>query len=242
MPKKSMTRTKEQLIIENENLQSRLVEAEETLTAIRNGEVDAILVSGKNEEQIYTINSADTPYRTFIEEMNEGAVTITKDGIILYCNKTFGEIVNHSIEQVIGSDLRSFVAPDEKSKIESFLTLQKNKDDVVIISTNNSLDLKLSLTKLPAYMQDDIYILIVTDISELKRREKELQEIIVKLIHHIQALRELRIDNISETLEVEGRKKLLEIANEKLYKEITKLNRLITKMKKAQKIEHRHLD
>ena len=74
-----MTKTKEQLIIENEELHSRLVETEEALMAIRSGEVDAIVVSGAEGEQVYSINSAETPYRTFIEEMNEGAVTLTRN-------------------------------------------------------------------------------------------------------------------------------------------------------------------
>jgi len=66
---------------------------EEALTAIRNGEVDAIMVSGRKGEQVYSVSSAETPYRTFIEEMSEGAVTLTKEGTILYCNQRFAEIV-----------------------------------------------------------------------------------------------------------------------------------------------------
>ena len=71
-----MSKTIKQLIAENEELHSRLAEAEETLIAIRSGEVDAIVVSGSKGEQVYSISSAETPYRTFIEEMNEGAVTL----------------------------------------------------------------------------------------------------------------------------------------------------------------------
>src|SRR4030042_4777818 len=98
MISKSIIKTKEQLIIENEELHSRLAEIEEALTAIRNGEVDAIMVSGKKGEQVYSISSAETPYRTFIEEMSEGAVTLTKEGIILYCNQRFAELVHEQIE------------------------------------------------------------------------------------------------------------------------------------------------
>ena len=88
-----MNLTNKQLITENEHLRSRLIEIEEALTAIRNGEVDAIMVSGKKGEQVYSVSSAETPYRTFIEEMSEGAVTLTKEGVILYCNPKFAEIV-----------------------------------------------------------------------------------------------------------------------------------------------------
>ena len=77
MIKTSTTKTKEQLIIENEELHSRLVETEETLLAIRSGEVDAIVISGTNGDQIYTLSSAETPYRAFIGEMNEGAIALS---------------------------------------------------------------------------------------------------------------------------------------------------------------------
>src|SRR5664279_4300811 len=101
-----MIKTREQLLIENREMHSRLIEIEETLVAIKNGEVDAIMVSGKKGEQVYSISSAETPYRSFIEEMNEGAVTLTKDGTILYCNPRFADIVQSPYEKVVGSSLK----------------------------------------------------------------------------------------------------------------------------------------
>jgi len=227
-----MIKTKKQLIIENEELHSRLVEIEEALTAIRNGEVDAIMVSGRKGEQVYSVSSAETPYRTFIEEMSEGAVTLTKEGIILYCNPRFAEIVQSPYERVIGSSLKRFITPDDNTKLDYFLAqLTHDKHDVLIVSLTNTVYLRLSIHLLPPYLQGDNYILIATDISDLKKKENELNEIIGKLVNLINALRALRIDNISETLDVEGRKNKLEIANNKLYKEINKLNRLVVKLK-----------
>ena len=66
MIKTSTTKTKEQLIVENEELHSRLVETEGTLLAIQSGEVDAIVVSGAKGEQVYSLSSAETPYRIFL--------------------------------------------------------------------------------------------------------------------------------------------------------------------------------
>lgn len=233
MTKMSISKTREKLIIENEELRSRLFETEGALNAIRNGEVDAILVNGKEGEQIYSISSAETPYRTFIEEMSEGAVTLTREGVILYCNRTFADLVNKPIESVIGRHLKSFLSPGDKSKIEHILARQPHKKkDVEIISLVNSLFLKLSFSHLPTYIQGDNSVLIVTDISELKQRQNELNELILKLVHHIKALRALRIDNINETIDVEARKNRLELANKQLYKEITKLNRVIEDLKK----------
>ncbi len=232
-----MTKTKEQLIIENEELHSRMVEIEEALTAIRNGEVDAIMVSGRKGEQVYSVSSAETPYRTFIEEMSEGAVTLTKEGTIIYCNQRFTEIVQFPYERIVGSSLKQFIIPDDNPKLDSYLAnLTNDKHDVLIVSLTNTLYLRLSIHHLPPYLQGDNYILIATDISDLKKKEFELNEIIVKLVNHIQELRALRINNISETLDVEGRKNKLEIANNKLYKEIRKLNRLVVKLKQKQKM------
>ncbi len=231
-----MERTKEQLIIENEKLYSRLVEIEEALKAIRNGEVDAIMVSGKRGEQVYSVSSAETPYRTFIEEMSEGAVTLTKESTILYCNQRFAEIVQSPMEKVVGSKLKKFITPNDNSKLDSFLAqLGNDKHDVLIVSLVNTLYLRLSIHLLPPYLQGDNYILIATDITDLKKKEFELNQIIVKLVNHIKILRELRILNINETLDVEGRKNKLENANNKLYNEINKLNRLVVKLKQKQK-------
>jgi PAS domain S-box-containing protein len=227
-----MIKTKKQLITENEELHSRLIEIEEALTAIRNGEVDAIMVSGTKGEQVYSVSSAETPYRTFIEEMSEGAVTLTKEGTILYCNQRFAEIVQSPYEKVIGSSLKHFIAPDDNSKLDHFLTqLTYDKHDVLIVSLTNTLYLRLSIHLLPPYLQGENYILIATDISDLKKKENELNEIIGMLVNHIKALRALRIDNINDTLDFEGRKNKLEIANNKLYKEITKLNKLVAEIK-----------
>jgi PAS domain S-box-containing protein len=233
-----MIKTKEQLVVENKELRSRLDEMEEALAAIRNGEVDAIMVSGSQGEQVYSVSSAETPYRTFIEQMSEGAVTLTKEGTILYCNPRFADIVQSPYEKVIGSSLKRFITPNDNSKLDNFLAqLTHDKHDVLIVSLINTLYLRLSIHLLPPYLQGDNYILIATDISDLKKREKELKEIIGKLVNHIKALRAMRINNIDDALDVEGRKNKLELANDKLSKEILKLNRLVAKLKEKQKKE-----
>jgi PAS domain S-box-containing protein len=231
-----MTRTKEQLIIENEELHSRLSEMEEAIRAIRNGEVDAIMVSGDKGEQVYSVSSAETPYRTFIEKMSEGAVTLTREGTILFCNQRFAEIVQSPYERVIGTSIKHFIAPNDISKIDPFLAqVTHDNHDVLIVNLTNTIYLRLSIHLLPPHLHGDNYILIATDISDLKNKEFELNDIIVKLAQHIDSLRALRIGNISETLDVEGKKNQLETTNSKLYKEIQKLNRLVEKLKQKQK-------
>ena len=87
MEKRSTTyKTREELQEELEELQYRLDEANETIEAIRTGQIDALVVQGDNGHQLYTLKTADQTYRVFIEKMTEGAVTLNSEGLILYCN------------------------------------------------------------------------------------------------------------------------------------------------------------
>ena len=218
-----MAKTKKQLIIENEELHSRLIETEETLKAIRSGEVDAIVVSGAEGEQVYSINSAETPYRTFIEEMNEGAVTLTREGIILYCNQKFAELVQEPIELVIGSCFKRFIVPNDKLKFDYLLAQQTHyKNDILIISLINTLCLKLSFSLLPAYLQGDYYILVATDISEMKKKEDELLELHRQLEQKLDIIQRLRIELINKKIDDEVEINKLKSTNIKLVKEITR--------------------
>ena len=71
------------------NSAAGLQEAEETLDAIRSGEVDALVVAGPEGERVFTLRGAEHPYRVMVESMNEGAISLALDGTILYCNGAF---------------------------------------------------------------------------------------------------------------------------------------------------------
>jgi len=238
MTKISIPKTKEQLIIENEELRTRLAETEEMLLAIRSGEVDAIVVSGKEGEQVYSINSAETPYRTFVEEMPAGAVTLSKEGIILYCNQRFAELVQEPVEGVIGSNLIRFIAPNDRLKIEYQLAQQlPNKNDVLIISLINTLCLGLFFHLLPSYLQGENCILIATDISELKKKENELLELHRLLEQKLDIIQRLRIELINKKIDDEVEIDKLKITNIQLVKEITRHKLAEAELKK--KLKHK---
>lgn len=230
--KKSVTEMEKKLIAENEELRIRLTETEEALYAIRTGEVDAIVVFGNQGEQVYSINSAETPYRTFIETMNEGAVTLSKEGVILYCNQRFAGFVHKPIELVIGSPINRFVVPDDKLKIDSLLThLTQNKDEFLIISLINKQHLKLSFHLLPPYLGGDNCILIATDISELKKKEQALLELHRLLEKKLEQNRGLRIELINAKIDSDQIIKELMNRNEELFEEINKLKHSEEKLK-----------
>ncbi len=113
--------SKEQLQRQNAELQTRLEEAEETLRAIREGEVDAVVVSGTKGEQIFSLAGTDLIYRLIVETMNEAAFTVTFDGTILFCNAQFGGLIKRPMEQIVGHAFDEFVAPDHRRMAQSLL-------------------------------------------------------------------------------------------------------------------------
>ncbi|MEA2135829.1 MAG: hypothetical protein QOC68_3738 [Solirubrobacteraceae bacterium] len=92
---------------------ARLTEAEETLRAISAGEVDAFIVSdGEDGRQVFTLQSADRPYRRFVESMRDGAATVSSSGLILYVNRRLAELLLCSPDTIVGAPLSRFVAGD----------------------------------------------------------------------------------------------------------------------------------
>jgi len=107
---------------ENAELRAQLAEAQETLRAIRQGEVDAIVVSGSRGEQIFSLTGAETVYRLIVETIKEAAFTVAFDGTILFANARFEEYVKRPMEEILGHALHELVPLDQCPAVESLLT------------------------------------------------------------------------------------------------------------------------
>jgi len=224
MKKTSVTKTNEQPIIENEDLHSRLAEMEETLKAIRSGEVDAIVVSGPKGEQVYSLSTSETPYRDFVEQMHEGALTLDNEGLILFCNKRFAKLVDEPADRVMGSYLKRFVNQADNENLDNLLAqLSLTKNDVLTVSLINSVYLKLSFRHMSPNYRGENYIVIATDITDLKKKENELLELQHLLKRQLEQLLDLRIDLINTKIEVNTENNKLKNTNKKLVKELTRL-------------------
>src|SRR5215471_14984851 len=103
------TKTYEELLTDFEELRTQLEEANDTIQAIRTGQVDALVVQGDGGPRLYTLKTADHTYRVFIEKMKEGAVTLNTADIILYSNSQFASMVNLPLATVIGSCMGDFI-------------------------------------------------------------------------------------------------------------------------------------
>jgi len=109
-----------QLLRENEDLRQRMEEAEDALRALRAGEVDAVLVEGERE-QVYTLETADQPYRLLVEQVPQAAATLTADGAIVYCNRRFAELLGRPLKSLLGKAIDRFVAPESRPLLKDLL-------------------------------------------------------------------------------------------------------------------------
>lgn len=119
------------LPVEVQELRSRLAEAEATIDAIQSGEVDALLVAGPDgAQQVFTLSTADRLYRLFVERMRDGAATVSETGVILYANPRLAELLETSVEELVGSVMTEFV--DERDRPTLALQLAAHEPDHTI--------------------------------------------------------------------------------------------------------------
>jgi PAS domain S-box-containing protein len=104
-----------------EEILSQKAELEETLRAIRMGEVDAVVVEGSNGKQVFTLQGAEHPYRHFVETMEEGAGTLSVNGTVLYSNASFAAIFEAPLEKLIGSPLQQFMSEREVEVLQKLI-------------------------------------------------------------------------------------------------------------------------
>lgn len=203
---------KDSFFSEIEDLRLRLSEAEEALNAIRNGEVDAIVVSGDEGEKIFSLTSSDTPYRIILEEMDEGAITMKLDGTILYSNQRFANLLSEPLGNILCSNIRKYISPGAKRKFLRLLKKTGNGRANGVISfkpnDNSPLYLKLSLRQLPHGISGDICI-IASDVTSLEEGQQQLRKIVRK--------RNIELEEANEKL----RKDLIDIKNTEADLEFT---------------------
>jgi len=170
--------TYEQLLSENEELKIQLDEASDTIDAIRTGQVDALIVNDGDGHQLFTLKTADQTYRVFIEKMNEGAVTVNKEGLILYSNSRFANMVGMPLEKTIGLHFNLFIAKESKGIYEDVIGNaweEDCKEEIELISTEGKLVPCLLSCNTLELDEGTALSLILTDLSILKEAENQLK-------------------------------------------------------------------
>jgi PAS domain S-box-containing protein len=191
-------------------LLARLKTAEETLRAIRSGEVDALMVSGRIREHVVSLKGGEPAYRMLVEAMSEGAATLSRNGAVLYCNRRFAELLRRSPGKIIGIEVQSLVDETERNSFETLLAeAQKTiaKGEFNLRCRDGSLvPVYVSLNRFPGYKGHTLGM-VITDLSEQKRKQAEE-------IKQTEAMRRILLEHMLSAQEEERRRIARELHDE----------------------------
>ncbi len=164
------------------DLKARLAEAEELLTAIKSGEVDALVTK---DEKVFILKGADYAYRVFVENMNEGAGTLTPKGVVMFCNNSLAKALGLPIEGIIGNSIFDFVGTDDIARLKSIL--RKSKDQTsraeIYLKKDNKILFPVAVSCSPMKFEDEGICLVVTDLTERKNAELKIAKQREEILH-----------------------------------------------------------
>jgi PAS domain S-box-containing protein len=157
-------------------LRESLQEAEDICRAIRHGEVDAVVVGRSDEEKrVLLLSGAYTRYRQIVEDMLQGAVTISGSGDILFTNHSFAAMLGHSPIDLFRTPLERWIAPADRRQAEAFKSGRAGQREVELTLARRdggALPVRVSLVS----ASDDFVTLLVTDLRKDKAELREAEE------------------------------------------------------------------
>ena len=167
------------------DLTLRLEEAQELLVAIRTGSVDALVVKTADQEQVYTLWAADQVHRVVLESMSEGAITVAADGTILYANKRFAELIGRPLARVVGRAFAELTYDKDRAQWAELLRRGSQRPctrELLLVGRADARILcRLSLSPLSAGDGVSTCVIVVTDVTELRRTQAALEDAKAKL-------------------------------------------------------------
>jgi PAS domain S-box-containing protein len=157
-----------------EALENRLAEAEALIEAIKAGQVDAFAFNKNNRHEIFTLQSGDFAYRVLVENINEGAINLSYNKLIVYTNKSFCTLLGLPYEKVIGRCITDFIIPECKVIFDNLFTeavQNESKGEVTMQAGDKIIPVLVSITSLAPNLPS--VGVIITDLTEKKQAQKE---------------------------------------------------------------------
>lgn len=169
-----MRRTSGRTKIDAAHLKARLEEAESLKRAITSHQVDAFVVRKGAEDQILSLSGVDRPYRLLVDRMQQGAVTTSADGEILYCNRYFTTLTGRSTEDLLGKAFADCLAGNLDACKE--LLRRAAKEDghsELTLRRSDGSEIPISVAACSLDGDEGTLCLVVTDLAPRHRAEAE---------------------------------------------------------------------
>ena len=173
---------------EIEHLKEKLEESSGVVNAIRDGAVDALVVNRNGIPQVYSMVSADYTYRVLIERFGEGALSVSEEGLILYCNEHFAKLVGRQANKVIGTYFSDYTKSiSDFNRLRGGLSSGPSKSEIILkTAAGGEVPVLASFSDL--YPNVEAIGVVITDLSEKRRHEDALLQYQRKLELKVQEL------------------------------------------------------
>ncbi len=161
-------------------LRVRLAEAEETLEAIRNGEVDTLVIRHPAGPRLYSLEGVERVYRTLIETMPEAALTLTLEGVITYCNRSFACLARVPLDQCIGRHLTDFLPRAQHASLAALLAAPSRSASRLMFTLQASDDRQIPVRASTSRLEGEAsapLCIVITDLTELEDSAHLLKEV-----------------------------------------------------------------
>ena len=153
-------------------LRQSLEEAQELRRAISCGEVDAFVVGPDDEDKrVLLLSGSYARYRQIVEDMRQGAVTLTKAGDILFANHSFADMVGEPLIDLFRSPFERYLHIEDRARFAALLAARPGQPDADLAlrrRDGGAVPVRLSLVS----GSDGFVTLIVSD----RRGEQPLEE------------------------------------------------------------------
>ncbi len=162
------------------DLTERLAASDATLRAIRDGEVDAVVVAATpGDERVFTLASADRPYRTFVENMPGGAATVSGDGIVLYANAALADLLMFTDNTIVGHHVSELVTPTSWEMLARIIApaAAGTVEAQLLTRTRDVVPVRISSSVWLDARGADVTCLVVTDLSRERLAEAALEHL-----------------------------------------------------------------
>jgi PAS domain S-box-containing protein len=145
----------------------------QAVLAVASGDVDALFISDAAGRRLITLNGADRAYRLLVEDMADGALTLTPEGVVAWCNRSFAALLGRPLNRLIGTRVDQCFAPEARHSLATLLegAGRGTRNLAIDLLTNQGLRVPTYLSVNPSVVDGlpEALCMVVTDLTAQRR-------------------------------------------------------------------------
>ncbi len=147
-------------------LKQQLEDAEELRIAISQGQVDAFVVGPSDDaKRVLMLSGAYARYRQLVEDMQQGAVTVSRGGEIMFANHAFADLVGLRPIDLLRVPLQQYIAAPDRESVGTLLAPRPGQPDVrATLTARDGGERRVRMSLVSA--NEDFSTLLVTELSQ----------------------------------------------------------------------------